>query len=96
MEINEKVKLINDVLRILKLKLVCRSGGLLIDKKCQKNKEFYDGAYSEIEELNRHLDNIKWIFADIDCAEKYLSIYEKKDYKELKLRFKEILGDLIK
>lgn len=71
------------VLEILKLKCLCRIRGLSLDVENQKNKEFFSGAKQEMEELYRHLDKLKWIIADIECAYKYLSDDERKLFKRL-------------
>lgn len=69
------------VLEIIKLKRLCRIRGLTLD--IQNGHEYFKSAKSEYEELYRHLDKLKWIIADIECAYKYLSDDERKLFKKL-------------
>lgn len=88
-------ELIKDILEILQLKALCRIRGLSIDIENQPNKDYYGGAKNEYQELYRHLEQLKYIIADIDCAEKYLDNDEKSKFKFLKnkLGFKEVEDD---
>ena len=71
------------ILRILQIKCNCRIRGLSIDIENQREKEFYQGAKVEYEELLRHLSELKYIKADIRCAWKYLNDEERREYYEL-------------
>lgn len=72
---------VEDTLSLLRLKCLCRIRGLSIDIKNQPNKEYYGGAKNEYQELYRHLEELKFIIADIECAKKYLSKEEKKEFE---------------
>lgn len=76
---------LSDVLGLVKLRNLIRIRGLKIDIETQNNKDFFKGAKQEIEELNRHLDSINWIIADIECGKsKYLSIPEVREFEKIK------------
>ena len=81
-----KTKALDIFLRLMRLKCKCRISGLKIDIL---NHYKYEGRLDEYEELNNHLEDIKWIIADIECAHKYLDYIEKSEFEELK---KEILN----
>lgn len=68
-------------LELLKLKCKCRLRGLEIDKR---NGYKVDIAIQEYQELLRHLEQVSFIIADIDCAEKYLNKEEKNIFANLK------------
>lgn len=80
-------ELIKDILELLKLKCLCRIRGLGIDIQTQENKEFYNGGQGVIQEFYRHLAKLDYIFADIDCASKYLNYDELLAFKYLKNKF---------
>lgn len=69
------------ILELLRLKCLCRIRGLRVDIQ---NGYKFEGRLLECEELLRHLDKLKWIIADIECAEKYLSKEEKEKFERLK------------
>lgn len=77
---------IKDILRLLRLKCKCRIRGLSCDiQNCKEGEEkYFLGGRSEYEELLRHLEDIKFIIADIDCGEHYLTESEKEEFEELK------------
>ena len=76
------------VFELLKLKVICRIRGLSVDID-NGYGEFYRGAKIEMGELLRHLENIKYIIADINCALKYLTKEERIKFEQLQ---KEIGG----
>lgn len=90
-EIVEKIKIKeeerNRVMNLLKLKVLCRIRGLTLDIENQKEKSFYEGAKVEMEEIFRHLEDIKYIEADIYFALKYLSNKEKDTFNKIKTKY---------
>ena len=68
------------ILSILRIKCLCRIRGLKTDISCGYKHE---GRLDEYEELLRHLKEIKWIVADIECGLKYLSDNERKTFYDL-------------
>jgi len=76
----KKEKIQQELMDLIKLKVKCRIRGLSLDVKTQKNKDFFEGAKQEMEELLRHLENLDYIIADIDCALKYLTDEEKSQF----------------
>ena len=78
-------KIIEEILRLLKLKIVCRTRGLTLDIHNQESKDFYIGARKELEEFYRHIADLdlKYLIADIECAKKYLDTEEIKEFEEL-------------
>jgi len=82
---SQKQKIIEEILRLLKLKIVCRTRGLTLDIHNQESKDFYIGARKELEEFYRHIADLdlKYLIADIECAKKYLDTEEIKEFEEL-------------
>ena len=75
------------ILSLLRLKCVCRIRGLEVDVNNAKSdayKNYYSGALDEYDVLWKHLEELRFIIADIECAEKYLSRAEKLEFKRLK------------
>lgn len=70
-------------IELLKLRIKCRIRGLSLDIENQENKDFYIGAKQEFEILLRHLEKMKYIKADIECAWKYLNDNERRLYNKL-------------
>jgi hypothetical protein len=70
-----------EVLEIIRLRLLCRIRGLDTDIANGYPMEL---ARQEILELNRHLENINWIITDIECAKRRLTDEEEKRFEELK------------
>lgn len=70
-----------NILELLKLKCKCRIRGLEIDKQ---NGYKVDIALIEYNELLRHLEQISFIIADVDCDYKYLNEEEKKSFENIK------------
>lgn len=70
-----------NLLELLKLKCKCRIRGLEIDKS---NGYKVDIALIEYQELLRHLEQVSFIIADVDCAFKYLNPEEKVLFEKLK------------
>lgn len=69
------------VLGLLRLKCVCRIRGLGVDIN---HGYKFEGRLQEYEELLRHLEELRWIVADIECAKKYLSEEERESFERLK------------
>ncbi len=80
---------IKEILQLIELRTICRIRGLETDVRVVpiKNKDYFRGAKEEMEVLLRHLDALKWIVADIDCATKYLEDDELKKFKYLRSKF---------
>jgi len=79
------------MLRLFRLKCLCRIRGLETDigvKSNQPSLLFYQGALQEYNKLHYHLSDIKWIVADVDCAIKYLSDEERAEFEKLKKEMK--------
>lgn len=75
---------VEDTLTLLRLKCLCRIRGLSVDidnAKSENALNYHRGAKAEYEELLRHLDELNFIIADIQCAKKYLSKEEKKEFE---------------
>ena len=75
---------VEDTLSLIRLKSLCRIRGLSVDidnAKSENALNHHRGAKSEYEELYRHLEELKFIIADIECAKKYLSDKEKKEFE---------------
>ena len=77
MENKEKIQ--QEVMDLIKLKVKCRIRGLQLDYASEGGKYFESGK-QEMEELLRHLENLDYIIADIDCALKYLTDEEKSQF----------------
>lgn len=77
------------ILELIQLRTTCRIRGLDVDIKTQSNPDFFMGAKDVMETLHRHLDDLKWIIVDIECAMKYLDDDEKKKFKKLVKEIKE-------
>jgi hypothetical protein len=74
---------IEDTLKLLRLKCLCRIRGLSVDidnAKSENALNYHREAKAEYEELFRHLDELNFIISDIRCAKKYLSNEEKKEF----------------
>lgn len=69
---------VEDTLSLLRLKCLCRIRGLKVDIE---NGYKLGAGLNEYEELLRHLDDLNFIIADIECAKKYLSKKEKKEFE---------------
>lgn len=84
-----KNEIIEEVLELIKLKLICRIRGLQVDINNREDNQYFIGAREEFETFLLHLRDekgltLKWIIADIDCATKYLLKAEMERFKEIR------------
>ncbi|CAK0762149.1 hypothetical protein CCP3SC1AL1_3010008 [Gammaproteobacteria bacterium] len=70
---------------LLQLKALCRIRGLETD--ISNGHKYFESGLQEYEELLRHLEELRWIIADIECAEGRLTDKEKRRFKEIKKEF---------
>jgi len=75
------------VLEMIRLRTLCRIRGLGIDIRVT-GKEYFRGAKEELEVLYRHLEELRWIEADIECAKRYLSEEDYKKFKKISKKLK--------
>ena len=73
------------ILGLIRLKLICRIRGLDTDIA---NGYPFKLARQELLEFNRHLTDVKYIIADIECAKRRLTDKEILEFEELTSKIK--------